>query len=56
VALATALAWELFELSYVEPLIGFHEPLLNRWVADPLADWLGVVLGWSSATGRPPPP
>ncbi len=35
--------WEMVELLAVEPLAGWHEPWLNRFVFDPLANLTGLL-------------
>ena len=44
--LLVGISWEIAELLWIEPWLGFREPWLNRAVADPIADVLGTWLGW----------
>ncbi len=43
--LAAGVWWELVEWRLVEPLLNFHEPWLNRWCFDLLADIIGAMFG-----------
>jgi hypothetical protein len=41
--------WEVYEKYLLEPAFDFHEPDLNRFVSDPLANVTGALLGiWLS--------
>jgi hypothetical protein len=51
VAFLVGLGWEMLEPWTVEVWFGFREPLLNRFLSDPIADLLGAMVGaW---LGRP---
>lgn len=39
------IGWEVFELAVIEPWLLFHEPVLNRWLTDPIADVSGIAAG-----------
>lgn len=48
VGLILGVGWEVLELVTIEPWLNFHEPVLNRWLTDPIADVSGVYFGAKS--------
>jgi hypothetical protein len=53
IGLMIGLGWELLEI-FIEPIwTPYGEPLVNRFITDPIADLLGTVLGWFRAASSP---